>query len=102
MDEFSITITVRTGMFEPPHSITIPIDELMLRRLKEPVELSNDTFTLMYEAVGQRCPVEKVIKRRENKFVMRKDIAKIISELITVELVAYFGDGDTIDGYRKN
>lgn len=94
---FSLIIT--TGHYEH-HTVSIPVSESIMRELKEPMECSNEPISMLLASMSS--PREDFGQMRERKFKMRKDIAREIANALTEALVDYFGNGDTINGYRKD
>src|SRR5712671_1425243 len=98
MAETSIVVTVRSGLYgQDMKSFAIPISEHLMRELHEPVELSNEPFSLMLASFKTISAVEI----REQKFQMRRETARKIARMIEDMLVEEFGSNDQTDGYSK-
>ena len=100
-DEFKVSLTIQTGRYDAPYTVTLPVSYSVVRKAMEPQECSNEPFTLLFEAMSKRSGGD-VMQMREKKFEMREDVAKMISSALVDALIKYFGKNDTINGYRKN
>lgn len=93
-----IELVVRTGSEYTVHSIALPVDERLLHELSEPMELSDEPFSL-YVAGGHRG--RDVTEVRRKMFRMREAHAKDIANSLAKALVDYFGRNDRADGYHN-
>lgn len=104
MSNSVVHLMITTGHHgtEQRHCINVPVDETVMRELMEPIEISNDPFTVALSSMDRRVPIDSFYTYRNSKFKMRDDISRKIANALVNALTEYFGNGDTIDGYRKD
>lgn len=95
-----INLQVRTGYHgEKVKTFELRLDESLARALMEPVELSNDMFSL--SLLGRDNSALDSLSRRQKIFKMRKEFAIDIANELIEKLIEAFGQEDIKDGYTK-
>ena len=91
-----LTVQTREG------SLTVPvrISERVLRELREPMELSEDSFSLKLAAWPNT--ISKYVEVRAKRFEMREEVAREISAALIKKLIEYFGQNDETNGYKED
>lgn len=96
-----ITLEIRTGYHgEKVRHFDLVLDELTTRALMEPVELSNDPFSLRLSS-PQMSAVHSV-QNRGKVFKMREHFAKDIADQLITCLIQAFGQEDITDRYSQS
>ena len=97
-----VTLTVYTGRDFRSHRLAVGISADLTRELSEPVELSDEPFSILLASPGLFGGTGDAVTIRENKFKMREATAREIAGALTTALVAYFGRNDETNGYKKD
>lgn len=96
-----IELIVRTGMYgETVHAFALQLPEDIMADLCEPLELSDNSFSLALKSLG-RGNEESYATVRKRKLKMREAMADRICQVMKKELLEHFGDKDQTDGYSK-
>lgn len=97
-----VELTIRYGCYgEQSKTVIVPIGEQLREELMEPVELSDNAFSLLLASPGMFGGKGDAVTIRRKKFQMRRDIAQSIAQSLVPELIKAFGVNDEIDGYSK-
>ena len=100
-DTARIELTIRYGCYgEKSKTVIVPISEHLRGELMEPVELSDDPFSLLIASPGLRGGYGDAVTIRKKKFKMRHDIAQSIAQYLVPELIKAFGANDKMNGYN--
>ena len=95
-----VELTIRYGCYgEQSKTVIVPIDERLREELMEPVELSDNTFSLLLASPGMFGGKGDAVTIRKRKFIMRREIAQSIAQSLVPELIKAFGANDEMDGY---
>lgn len=98
-----IELTLYIGQYgERVERVGLPISESLARDLTEPVELSDEPFSLLLASPGLFGGKGDAVTIRRKKFKLRRETAREIAKAIEDKLVDLFGVNDEIDGYRKD
>jgi hypothetical protein len=97
-----MSLTVRLGRFgERVETVELDLGEGLMRELTEPVELSDDAFSLLLASPGLYGGYGNAVEIRQRTFKMRDWVAREIAKQVTTKLVELFGTNDKMDGYSK-
>ena len=97
-----VELTLVIGQFgERREVIAVPISAELARDLTEPVELSDEPFSLMLASPGFFGGYGNAIEIRQKKFSLRRKIAHDLATTIEQKLIELFGINDEQDGYKK-
>lgn len=95
-----VELTLRIGRFgEESHTVCVPVDEYLARKLTEPVELSDDAFSLLLASPGMFGGHGDAVTLRKEKFELRRAEARSIAKAIEDQLFKMFGVNDEMNGY---
>lgn len=93
----SIELTIRYGQFgEKAKTVALQIGEDLMRELMEPVERSDDAFSLFVSSRRGR----DAVAHRKKTLHMRKALAEQIARQMVPAIVEAFSVNDQLDGYR--
>lgn len=101
MSRAQVELTLRIGQYgERVQSVAVPVGEDLARQLMEPVELSDEPFSILLASPGMFGGRGDAVTIRRKAFVLRKDVARALADQLTKELLKLFGDKDELDGYK--
>lgn len=101
MGKTGIELTIRYGAFGEKHkTVALNIDDSLARELLEPVELSDDPFSLMIKSPAFYGGVGNAVTARKKTFQMRRAVAAEIARQMVPALLQAFGINDELDGYK--
>lgn len=96
-----IDLTILSGEFgEKSTTVSLPVDECLMRELTGSVELSDEPFSLLLASPCMSGGRDNAITIRRRAFEMRRGIAEHIGKLMVPALLDAFGVNDKLDGYR--
>lgn len=88
----TITLSIDLGWGRPPMSITREISDDLIRRCYRPLDHPSENAGIARVFCTDPGTLEATVR-------IRRDAAKMIAELLTVELLESMTRGDTLMGY---
>jgi len=102
MRDPAIELTLHIGQYgERSETVALPISQSLMRELREPLEWSDEPFSLMLASPGMWGGKGNAVEQRRRIFKLRQDHANGIAKLIADELMRMFGTNDRKDGYAR-
>ena len=100
--ENRVELTLILGQFgERREVVAVPISAELAYDLTEPIELSDNPFSIMLASPMMFGGVGNAIEIRQKKFRLCKAAAHYLATDIEKKLVELFGINDEQDGYKK-
>jgi hypothetical protein len=98
----TIELTIRYGRYgEQSKSVAVPVSEGLMEDLMEPVELSDEPWSLLIASPAFYGGKGDAVTMRKRSFKMRREVAQEIARAMVPALMAAFGVNDEVDGYRR-
>jgi hypothetical protein len=102
MSRALVELTLRMGPCgERVKTVALPIDDRLARDLTEPLELSDEPWSLMLASPCLYGGRGDAVTVRRRAFALRRETAREIGRAVAEKLVEMFGAEDEVDGYKK-
>lgn len=99
--ENRVELVLTIGQFgERREVVAVPISDELIKDLMEPIELSDNPFSVMLASPGMFGGKGNAIEIRHRKFRLRRATADELATRIKNKLVELFGIDDERDGYK--
>lgn len=96
-----IELIIRVGQYgQKEHRIALALPPDLAQDLMEPVEVSDESWSILLASPALYGGHGNAVQIREQKFQLRRAMAKKIAGQIESELIRMFGHEDERDGYK--